>query len=48
MSVQTHEEKNTFTVDVNIPGHDPRVTTALCLAIRMQLLDGFDPNGVHG
>lgn len=24
-----HEEKNTFKVDVNIPGHDPRVTTAL-------------------
>lgn len=23
---QTHEEKNTFTVDVNLPGHDPTGT----------------------
>lgn len=30
MSVtDTHEEKQTLTVDVNIPGHEPRKTTAL-------------------
>ncbi|HEX7911815.1 MAG TPA: hypothetical protein VF534_27490 [Paraburkholderia sp.] len=26
---QIHEEKETLTVDVNIPGHEPRTTTAL-------------------
>jgi len=36
---QTHEEKNTFTVDVNLPGHDPRVTTALFKKSRLHLLE---------
>ena len=36
---QTHEEKNTFTVDVNLPGHDPRVTTALFTRTRKHLLE---------
>jgi len=33
-----HEEKNTFTVDVNIPGHDPRTVTPLFHKTRLQLL----------
>lgn len=33
-----HEEKNTFQVDVNIPGHDPRVTTPLFEKSRKHLL----------
>ena len=36
---QTHEEKNTFTVDVNIPGHAARVTTALFRKSRLHLLE---------
>jgi len=40
MSVtETHEEKNTFTVDVNLPGHDPRVTSALFRKSRLHLLE---------
>lgn len=35
---QVHEEKNTFQVDVNIPGHAPRVTTPLFTASRLHLL----------
>ena len=36
---QVHEEKNTFQVDVNIPGHDLRVTTALFKKSRLHLLE---------
>ena len=35
---ETHEEKTTFTVDVNLPGHDPRVTTALFTRTRKELI----------
>lgn len=35
---EIHEEKNTLQVDVNIPGHDPRVTTALFTSSRKELL----------
>lgn len=39
MSVnEIHEEKNTFQVDVNIPGHDPRNTTPLFTHSRKELL----------
>jgi hypothetical protein len=34
----THEEKNTFAVDVFIPGHAPRITSALFTRTRLQLL----------
>lgn len=36
---QIHEEKNTFQVDVNIPGHEPRVTTALFSHTRKLLIE---------
>jgi hypothetical protein len=35
---QIHEEKETLTVDVNIPGHEPRKTTALFERTRKQLI----------
>jgi hypothetical protein len=35
---QTHEEKITLQVDVNIPGHDPRVATPLFRKSRLHLL----------
>jgi hypothetical protein len=35
---ETHKENNTFTVDVNIPGHDPRVTTPLFHKTRLELI----------
>jgi hypothetical protein len=35
---ETHEEKNTFTVDVNLPGHDPRVTSPLFRKSRLHLI----------
>lgn len=34
-----HEEKNTLSVDVFIPGHDPRVTTPLFRKSRLHLLE---------
>lgn len=34
-----HEEKNTFTVDVNLPGHAPRTTTPLFNKTRLHLLE---------
>lgn len=36
---QIHEEKNTFAVDVFIPGHDPRVTTVLFRKSRLHLIE---------
>jgi hypothetical protein len=40
MSVKdVHEEKNTFQVDVNIPGHDPRKTTTLFRKSRLHLIE---------
>jgi hypothetical protein len=36
---EIHEEKNTFQVDVNIPGHDPRVSTPLFIKSRLHLLE---------
>lgn len=33
-----HEEKNSFVVDVNIPGHEPRTTTSLFTRTRLDLL----------
>jgi hypothetical protein len=33
-----HEEKNTFTVDVNLPGHEVRTTTPLFERTRKQLM----------
>lgn len=40
MSVtETHEEKNTFQVDVYLPGHDPRVTTPLFRKSRLALIE---------
>lgn len=36
---EVHEEKNTFEVDVNIPGHDPRVTTPLFERTRKLLIE---------
>ena len=35
---QVHEEKETITVDVNLPGHDERVTTPLFSRTRDQLI----------
>lgn len=35
---QIHEEKETLTVDVNIPGHEPRKTTALFERTRKALI----------
>lgn len=34
-----HEERETLAVDVNLPGHDPRTTTALFRRTRQQLID---------
>lgn len=40
MSVtDVHEEKNTFQVDVNIPGHAPRVSTPLFIKSRKHLIE---------
>jgi len=40
MSVtDTHEEKETLSVDINLPGHDPRVTTPLFTHTRKALLE---------
>jgi hypothetical protein len=40
MSVtEVHEEKNTFQVDVNIPGHEPRTTTPLFEHTRKALIE---------
>ena len=36
---ETHEEKETLTVDVNLPGHDPRVTTPLFTRTRKALIE---------
>lgn len=36
---QIHEQAETLTVDVNIPGHDPRVTTPLFSRTRKLLLE---------
>lgn len=36
---QVHEERETLTVDVNIPGHDPRATTALFTRTRKLLIE---------
>jgi hypothetical protein len=36
---QIHEEKNTFQVDVNIPGHDSRVSTPLFVKSRKHLIE---------
>ena len=36
---KTHVERNTFQVDVNIPGHMPRVTTALFRKSRLHLIE---------
>lgn len=35
----THAEKETLSVDVNLPGHDPRITTALFTRTRRQLIE---------
>lgn len=35
---QDHEEKETLTVDVNIPGHDERVTTSLFVRSKAALI----------
>ncbi|MHB8914723.1 MAG: hypothetical protein ACYC4K_02800, partial [Thiobacillus sp.] len=34
-----HEEKNTLSVDVNIPGHDPRTATPLFIKSRKHLIE---------
>ena len=40
MSVnEVHEEKNTFVVDIYIPGHDPRVSTPLFIRSRKHLIE---------
>ncbi|MGZ4955302.1 MAG: hypothetical protein ACXV8Q_09320 [Methylobacter sp.] len=36
---EIHEEKNSFHVDVFIPGHEPRVTTALFRKSRLHLIE---------
>lgn len=36
---EVHEEKETLAVEVNIPGHDPRTTTALFTRTRKALLE---------
>jgi hypothetical protein len=36
---QIHEEKETLSVEINIPGHDPRTTTALFTRTRKQLIE---------
>ena len=36
---EIHEEKNTFTIDVNLPGHDPRVTSPLFRKSRLHLIE---------
>lgn len=35
---EVHEERETLVVDVNLPGHDPRTTTALFRHTREQLI----------
>lgn len=35
----THEERETLTVDVLLPGHDPRVTTSLFTRTRLTLIE---------
>jgi len=43
MSVnEIHEEKETLSVDVNIPGHEARTTTALFRHTRQQLIERKD------
>ena len=40
MSVeQTHEERETLSVDVELPGHDPRTTTSLFTRTRKALIE---------
>lgn len=39
---QTHEQKETLTVDVYIPGHEPRTTTSLFSKSRKILLESQD------
>jgi hypothetical protein len=36
---EVHEEKNTFQVDVNLPGADPRVSTPLFIRTRKLLIE---------
>jgi hypothetical protein len=36
---QVHAEKETLTIDVNIPGHEARVTTALFTRTRKELIE---------
>ena len=36
---ETHEEKETLVVEVNIPGHDPRTTTALFTHTKKLLIE---------
>lgn len=36
---QTHEEKESLAVDVLLPGHEPRVTTALFIHSKKQLME---------
>ena len=36
---KVHEEKETLSVDINIPGHDPRTTTPLFLNTKKLLLE---------
>ena len=36
---ETHKEKETLAVDINIPGHDPRTTTALFRNSRKELIE---------
>jgi hypothetical protein len=36
---QVHEEKETLSVDVNLPGHDPRTTTALFTRTKKLLIE---------
>ena len=36
---EVHEEKQTLSVDINLPGHEPRTTTTLFRHTRQQLLD---------
>ena len=36
---EMHEEKNTFQIDVNIPGHEPRKASALFERTRKEFMD---------
>lgn len=36
---RTHEEKETLVVDVNLPGHEPRATTALFRHTKQKLIE---------